>query len=187
MVLHYKTDGTTVLGFSYRKQQYLIPAVLVLRALFDCSDRQLFDAIVQGDNANTFMVERVHLMLSEYRDERLFGQNVCLAYIGRRFKIALSIPDRHGDIESGKMLLQRLFFVHLEGHEGKAKFDLLCFMVRKLYHLVSGDCQVDNADSAMNQELLLPGEPPPAHHRCVWPACVCARVCGGAGASWTRR
>ena len=59
--------------------------------LWACTDRQVFDAIVQGDNSNTFIVERVQLMLSEYREQRLYGQNVCLAHLGRRFKIVLNV------------------------------------------------------------------------------------------------
>ena len=157
LVLHYKSDGTCVVGLSHRKQQYLIPAVLLLRAFTECTDRQVYDAIVQGDNTNTFIVERVQLMLREFQDEGLYGQNACLSYLGNKFKVVLNVPDRYTDAEVGKVLLDRLIFVHLDSSDSKGKFNMLVLMMRKLYFLVSGSCTVDNADSAMNQELLLPG------------------------------
>jgi DNA-directed RNA polymerase I subunit RPA2 len=40
---------------------------------------------------------------------------------------------------------------------GQRKFDLLILMLRKLYAFVTGDILEDNADSLMNQELLVPG------------------------------
>ena len=84
----------------------------------DVTDRELFDAIVQGDTKNSFVVERVELMLkwekkkerkkkinilnsrfssplSEYRDEGLFSQNDCLRYLGRKFRIIFNLQD-HG-------------------------------------------------------------------------------------------
>ena len=40
---------------------------------------------------------------------------------------------------------------------GQQKFDLLILMLRKLYAFVTGDILEDNADSLMNQEILVPG------------------------------
>ena len=37
------------------------------------------------------------------------------------------------------------------------KFNLLVFMIRKLYALAGGKCATESADSAMNQEILLGG------------------------------
>lgn len=137
LVLHYKQDGTCVLGFSYRKTQYLIPAVLVLRALADCNDREIFDAVVQGDHSNTFLMERVELMLSEHANLHLYSREECLAYLGNRFRVVLDLPDRYSDVEAGTALLQQVFFVHLGHRELKAKFNCLIMMTQKLYALVS--------------------------------------------------
>lgn len=93
IALHYRKDGTCDLGFAYRKTQYLVPAALVLRALADYSDRQIFDAIVQGDTENTFLTERAQVMLSLFTKKSLFTQESCIAYLGNRFKIILNLPE----------------------------------------------------------------------------------------------
>lgn len=157
LVLHYRTNGTCTVGFSHRKQQYLVPAVVALRALLECSDREVFDAIVQGDNTNTFLVERVQLMLSERQGEQLYSREQCLRYLGSKFKVVMNVSADLPDDQVGLVLLERLFFVHLDADDARGKFDVLVLMIRKLYHLVAGDCTADNADSAMNQELLVPG------------------------------
>lgn len=105
IVLHYKLDGTCTVGFSYRKTQYLVPAAIVLRALVECNDRQIFNAVVQGDTGNTFLVERVELVLSEHAHLHLYSRKECLAYLGSRFRVILELPDRSGtagDMESGR-------------------------------------------------------------------------------------
>ena len=45
--------------------------------------------------------------------------------------------------------------VHLS--KNADKFNLLVFMVRKLYALAAGRCSAESADSPMNQEILLGG------------------------------
>ena len=61
--------------------------------------------------------------------------------------------------DAGQRLINEFIFVHLTGRpaEGQAKFDLLVYMVQKLYALSSGKILEDNPDSPMNQEILLPG------------------------------
>lgn len=63
LTLHHRNSGGPLISFGYRKQLYDIPAIVILRAMTECSDRQVFDAIVQSDLSNTFLTERVDLML----------------------------------------------------------------------------------------------------------------------------
>jgi len=147
-----------VLGFSLRKQQYLIPAMLLLRALSGASDREIYDAIVQGNTRNSFLVERVEILLSQYHAERLFTQHACLAHLGSKFRVVLGVPRRYSDAEAGRVLLRKVVFVHVEEEQLLAKYHVLVAMVQKLYTLAAGDCIPDNPDSQMNQELLLPGQ-----------------------------
>ena len=163
LTAHYRTDGGCVLGFSLRKQQYLVPAVLVMRALVECTDRQVFDAVVQGDRENTFVVERVKRMLAEFHGQHLYSKESCLTYLGNKFKVVLNLKTRTTDKEAGVIFLQRLMFVHIDGDgdpeaANRQKFELLILMIRKLYSLASGGCAADNADSQLNQELLVAGQ-----------------------------
>ena len=73
------------------------------------------------------------------------------------FKVVLRVPESWDDDRVGAEALSRIFMVHLDESDFQGKFDTLIVMVRKLLSLVSGECAVDNADSAMHQELLVPG------------------------------
>lgn len=162
LTLHYRSDGGCVMGFSYRKQQYLVPAVLLLRALVECNDRQVFDSIVQGDRENTFVVERVKRMLAEFHGKSLYSREQCLAKLGNLFKVVLNLKSTTTDKQAGIIFLRRLIFVHIDNglpeSDDRQKFELLTLMIRKLYALASGNCADDNADSAINQELLIAGQ-----------------------------
>eukprot|EP00040_Diaphanoeca_grandis_P032793 m.199573 g.199573 ORF g.199573 m.199573 type:complete len:1144 (-) comp32739_c0_seq2:126-3557(-) len=162
LIVHYKSDGACTVGLNYRKQQYLVPALLLLRSFIDCNDRQVFDAIVQGDVENTFVVERVKAMLSEFRGKNLYTKDACLSYLGNKFKVVLNLGKATSDREAGLIFINRLVFVHLDGDgtdaDAKQKFDLLALMIQQLYSLASGDCAEDNADSAMNHEVLVAGQ-----------------------------
>ena len=95
--LHYLTTGGATLKFVARKQEFLLPVVLVLRALsggegvssigapaseasssgssesvkwkesHGITDEELYDRIVQGDENNTFVRARAELLLQEAR------------------------------------------------------------------------------------------------------------------------
>ncbi|KAL7753220.1 hypothetical protein RI367_000995 [Sorochytrium milnesiophthora] len=153
--LHYLTDGSCMFRFAYRKQEFLIPAMLILRALVNVSDKQIFDAIVQGNSSNTFLTSRVELLLRNFKAHALYTQNDCLAYLGQHFHVLLGLPEDATDLDNGRELLRRLVLVHLENNGDK--FRLLAFMIQKLYALVAGDCCQDNPDSPQNQEILLGG------------------------------
>ncbi|KAG0732289.1 hypothetical protein G6F23_014466 [Rhizopus arrhizus] len=57
--IHYLTDGNVMFRFAWRKQEYLLPAMLVFKSLIDCSDKEIFDALCQGDTSNTFLTDRI--------------------------------------------------------------------------------------------------------------------------------
>eukprot|EP00911_Craspedida_sp_UC1_P002614 UC1_evm1s1935 len=158
VILHYLSDGTCVLGFSYRKQQYLIPAILLLRALGAVSDREIFEAIVQGDTRNSFLTERAEILLEQYAAARLYTRSECLRHLGSRFRIALGVPVSQSDEEAGLLLLRRVILIHVPAESLTDKYRVLIGMARKLYSLAAGNCIPDNPDSQMNQELLLPGQ-----------------------------
>jgi DNA-directed RNA polymerase I subunit RPA2 len=156
--LQYLSDGSCMLRFSYRKNEYLVPALLIMRALTGATDQDIMEAVVQGDWENTFVVGRVEAMLREFkRTASLYTQDACLAYLGSRFHIVLNhLPKETSFVEVGRELLRRIVLVHLEASEDKA--NLLVLMIRKLYALVAGTCAPDNPDSPMHQEVLLSGQ-----------------------------
>jgi len=165
-VLHYLSDGNVTFRFSWRKNEYLVPVVMVLKALMETNDREIFEEIVgsaksRGVN-DTFITERVELLLRTYKAYNLNGKAKTRAYLGEKFKPVLGVPDDMSDLEAGSEFLRRIVLVHLGNvdvteSQDSDKFKTLLFMIRKLYTLVSGECGTDNPDAASNQDILLPG------------------------------
>ncbi|KAG0281790.1 hypothetical protein BGZ95_010443 [Linnemannia exigua] len=153
--VHYLTDGGSMLRFAWRKQEYLVPTMLVLKALIDTSDKEIFDSVMLGDLQNTFLTDRVELMLRSFKTYNLHTREQCLAYLGDKFRVVMNFPEDYTDVEVGEGLLRKIVLVHLKNN--RDKFNLLIFMIRKVYALVAGECSPDNPDSPQHQEVLLGG------------------------------
>lgn len=153
--VHYLSDGNCILRFSWQKNEYLVPAVMVLKALLPCSDRDIFNAIIGSDVKNTFLTDRVELLLRSFKLYALHSQQSTLEYMGAKFRIVMNAPEDEADVDVGRRVLNRIVLVHLK--DAKDKFRLLIFMIRKLYSLVAGDCSPDNPDSPAHQEIMLGG------------------------------
>ncbi|QBM86798.1 DNA-directed RNA polymerase I subunit RPA2 [Metschnikowia aff. pulcherrima] len=154
-VLHYLKDGNVTFRFSWRKNEYLVPAVMILKALMETSDRDIFDGIVAADTSNSFLTDRLELLLRTYKRYNLHSKNETLAYLGDKFRIVFGATPDVSDIEVGKEVLRRIVLVHLT--DNADKFRMILFMIRKLYTLVAGDCAPDNPDATQHQEVLLGG------------------------------
>lgn len=154
--VHYLENGGVTLRFSMRKQEYMIPVVMVLKALVDATDKEIFSELVQGDFENTFLTDRVELLLRGFKTYNLWNGSQCLEYLGSKFRIAMmDLPEDMTDHQVGIELINRVLLVHLDG--AREKFRMLVFMMRKLYSLVAGESCSDNPDSPQHQEVLLPG------------------------------
>lgn len=166
-VLHYLNDGNVTFRFSWRKNEYLIPVMMIFKALVETNDREIFEGLVgpagsKGIEEKQFVTDRVELLLRTYKAYNVHGQAKTRAYLGSKFRIVLSVPDDMSDEDAGVEFLRRIVLPHLGTSENKEtndadKFRMLLFMTRKLYSLVEGECAVDNPDAVQNQEVLLPG------------------------------
>lgn len=154
-VLHYLNDGNVTFRFSWRKNEYLVPVMMILKALIETNDREIFDGIVGSDTSNSFLTDRLELLLRTYKQYNLYSRKETLAYLGDKFRVAFNGTPDKSDIEIGKEVLQRITLVHLS--DNADKFRMLLFMIRKLYTLVAGDCAPDNPDATQHQEVLLGG------------------------------
>ena len=155
LTLHYLNNGGSTMRFVIRKQEFLLPVVMVAKSLVEISDKELFDRIVQRDVGNTFMTARLELLLRDAKQHNLYTKSEYLAFLGSRFRDFLPITDRHSDEQAGAMLMERFVFVHTEDPQNK--LECLIHMIRKLFAFVQGKCTNDNADALMNHEILLPG------------------------------
>ncbi|PRT52999.1 hypothetical protein B9G98_00619 [Wickerhamiella sorbophila] len=155
-VLHYLNDGQVTFRFSWRKNEYLVPVVMVLKALGEINDRQIFDGIVGAETTNSFLTDRLELMLRSYKAYNTKTNYEALTHLGDKFRVAMQAPEDMSDYDVGRLFLDRIVLVHLPG-DNFAKQRLILFMIRKLYALVAGECAQDNPDAAQHQEILLPG------------------------------
>ncbi|XP_046846262.1 DNA-directed RNA polymerase I subunit RPA2-like [Xenia sp. Carnegie-2017] len=155
MVLHYLTDGTCSLSFSYNKEQFFMPVMLILKALYDTTDLHIYKELTKGEETNIFLKDCVATMLRQVQDKELTSRTKILKYFGERFRVKFSLPECYTDIFVAKFLIRKCICIHLESHVDK--FNLLVFMIKKLYALAMEKCAPESADSLMNQELLLGG------------------------------
>ena len=165
-VLHYLSDGNMTLRFAWRKNEYLVPVVMILKALIETNDREIYESLVGSatpqSSQDTFTSERVELLLRTYKAYDLQGRSNTRAYLGEKFRQVLGLPELMTDREAGTEFLKRIVLVHLGNvditePQDLDKYRLLIFMIHKLYCLASGDCAADNPDAVSNQEILLPG------------------------------
>ena len=165
-VLHYLKDGNITFRFSWKKNEYLIPAMMILKALVETNDREIFEQLVGQEGSegvkNTFVTERVELLLRNYKSFNLRGMTSTRAYLGEKFKPVLDVASDVSNAYAGTEFLRKIVLVHLGNvavteSQNRDKFNLLLFMIRKLYASVAGDCTPDNPDAVSNQEILLGG------------------------------
>ncbi|KAH6659944.1 RNA polymerase Rpb2 [Truncatella angustata] len=164
--LHYLNDGNITFRFSWRKAEYLVPVMMILKALVETNDREIFEGLVGSPDSkgieNTFLTDRVELLLRTYKSYGLYTKAQTRAYLGEKFRPVLGVSETLSNYEVGTEFLRKIVLVHLGNvnvseEQDSDKFRLFLLMIRKLYALVAGDCAVDNPDAVQNQEILLGG------------------------------
>eukprot|EP00271_Cylindrocystis_brebissonii_P006048 TRINITY_DN18592_c0_g1_i1.p1 TRINITY_DN18592_c0_g1~~TRINITY_DN18592_c0_g1_i1.p1 ORF type:complete len:1240 (+),score=272.61 TRINITY_DN18592_c0_g1_i1:100-3819(+) len=151
----YVQGGTAMLSFSYRKNEYFIPVAIILKALIEASDREIYEHLVASCVGSEGQQERALLLLHEAQKKKLHTRNECLAFLGQNFRAVLQLPEHRSNAFVGAKLLKECVLVHLQHPQDK--FNLLIFMLHKLFALVDGHAQEDNADALQHHDLLLPG------------------------------
>ncbi|KAJ1760031.1 hypothetical protein GGH19_005261 [Coemansia sp. RSA 1807] len=155
LTMHYLTTGNLLLRFALRKQEYMVPVSLLMRALVGATDREIFEAVIGGDAENIFVRDRVELLLRSSKDYAVYTREQALAYLGDKFRVVMYVAEDMTNAEIGQLLIDRMVMVHLD--DARDKFNMLAHMVRKLYAVVSGECQEDNPDTQQMQEVYMPG------------------------------
>ena len=112
-----------MLRFSWRKQEYMIPVMLILKALVSASDKEIFEAIIMQDYENTFLTDRVELLLRSFKTYKLYTGTQCLEFLGEKFRVVLNQREDMSDKELGIWLINKLVLVHLT--EPRDKFRML--------------------------------------------------------------
>ncbi|CAI6335247.1 unnamed protein product [Periconia digitata] len=159
--LHYLNDGNVNFRFSWRKAEYLVPTMMILNALVETNDREVFQAIVgtaqsEGLGQRQFVIDRVELLLRAYKVYGLHSRAMTRAYLGSKFRSVLQLDELTSDEDAGTYFLRKIVLPHLGADNDK--YRMLLFMIRKLYSLVEGESCEDNPDTLQHQEALLGGQ-----------------------------
>jgi DNA-directed RNA polymerase I subunit RPA2 len=123
--LHYLSNGSAMLRFSWRKQEYVIPIMLILKALVGASDKEIFEGVMMQDYENTFLTDRVELLLRSFKQYSLRTGDQCLEYLGDKFRVVLGLPEDWNNHAVGSWLIQKVVLVHLQ--DFRDKFRMLLF------------------------------------------------------------
>ncbi|KAK5168924.1 DNA-directed RNA polymerase I subunit RPA2 [Saxophila tyrrhenica] len=166
-VLHYLNDGSVMFRFSWRKAEYLVPVMMVMKALVETNDREIYESVVgpagsKGLEDKQFVTDRVELLLRSYKAYALHSRLDTRTFLGSKFRVVLGVPEDMSDEDAGTEFLRKIVLPHLGSYDitdahNADKFRMLVFMIRKLYALVEGECATDNPDAVQSQEILLPG------------------------------
>jgi DNA-directed RNA polymerase I subunit RPA2 len=117
--LHYLSNGSAMLRFTWRKQEYVIPIMLVLKALINASYKEIFEGIMMQDYQNTFLSDRVELLLRSFKNYTMHTGEQCLEYLGDKFRVVLNLPEDWTNAAQGTWLIRKMILVHLESPRDK--------------------------------------------------------------------
>jgi DNA-directed RNA polymerase I subunit RPA2 len=81
VTLHYLLDGTCVFRFHYMKGEYLVPCVLILKALKNATDKEIYYR-ANPENADSFIGDRLEGMLRDCLNKGIYTQEHALTYLG---------------------------------------------------------------------------------------------------------
>ncbi|XVF00183.1 hypothetical protein REPUB_Repub03eG0263200 [Reevesia pubescens] len=163
--LYYLHNGSARLGFWIQGREYMLPVGVVLKALIDTNDNEIYTKLtccykekndeVKGAVGTQLVGERAKIILDEVRHMALFTREQCLQHIGEHFQPVMEGMETESYSSVADAVLRNYIFVHL--NDNNDKFNLLIFMVQKLFSLIDQTSAPDNSDSLQNQEVLLPG------------------------------
>ncbi|KAL6130377.1 hypothetical protein ACLB2K_068757 [Fragaria x ananassa] len=163
--LYYLQNGSARLGVWIQGKEFLLPVGLILKALVDTPDNELYASLTccypgkfekgKGAVGTQLVGERAQIIINEVVELGFFTRGQCLENIGEHFQPLMSGLENESYSVVGDAVLKDYIFVHLDKNEDK--FNLLIFMLQKLFSLMDQTSVLDNPDSLQNQEVLLPG------------------------------
>lgn len=142
MHIHYAQDGNVYVRVFYRKSEYIIPIVPVLKCLVNVTDEELFRVLCYKED--NLLKCKIELLLRKSAD-------LSMSCIANMFREAF-IGQSYTESEIGELFLKRCIAVQLDTKQDKYNF--LIEATKKLLSLVEGKIQQDDPDNPMNHEIL---------------------------------
>jgi DNA-directed RNA polymerase I subunit RPA2 len=83
VTLMYLNSGACNLRFSMRKQEFFIPAFLLLKCFADPSDEQIYNSIIRAGEKSSFLSDRVEALIDACSHLNLYTKDQVLSYLGQ--------------------------------------------------------------------------------------------------------
>jgi DNA-directed RNA polymerase I subunit RPA2 len=99
--LHYISDGNIYLRLLYKKQEFLIPLIIILKALGDVTDRQIYTRLLNGKFGDSAKSDKVEVLIKTAKNMGYTTREQCLTYLGNSFRFLLSIGLSYSDYQAG--------------------------------------------------------------------------------------
>ena len=154
-LLHYLSNGTCCICLSFNRSTYILPLMLIIKALVNKSDIEIYKEMIFTKEDDTYFTSCIQSMLRDLQAHNFFDAQSIYKYIGEKFRHKFIYPEWYSDEECAEKFLRRHILVHLDNDEDK--FRMLCLMTRKLFDFALSKCFSDPIDSVQIGELLLPG------------------------------
>ncbi|KAL6562796.1 DNA-directed RNA polymerase I subunit RPA2 [Orobanche hederae] len=152
-------------SFREKREGYTDKAVIIRCALTETTDHEIYSSLtccynekydrVKGSVGTQLVGERAKIILDELQNLSLYTRTQCLQHIGEHFQPLMVGLEKESYPVVADAVLRDHIFVHLD--DNIDKFNLLIFMLQKLFSFVDQTSVPDNSDSLQNQEVLLPG------------------------------
>ncbi|KAL2898225.1 DNA-directed RNA polymerase I subunit 2 [Bienertia sinuspersici] len=165
--LYYLNNGSARLGFWIQGREFLLPVGIVLKALIETTDHEIYVALtcyynenyegVKGAVGTQLLGERAKIILDELHGLSLLTRRQCREHIGQCFQPVMEGLENENYLVVGDAVLNDFIFVHL-GSNNHDKFNLLIFMLQKLFSFVDQTSVPDNSDALQNHEVLQAGQ-----------------------------
>lgn len=155
-VLHFLNNGTAKMMFSHRKILSYLPVMLLLKCLMCYTDEKIFNDLMAGYEEDLYYKNCLQNMLVELHKESIHTHADCKNYLGQIFRQRYEkLPPWCTNDEVADYIMKHSILIHLDRHIDK--YNLIVFMMKKLFQVVQGRNKSESADSVMMQELLLGG------------------------------
>jgi DNA-directed RNA polymerase I subunit RPA2 len=155
-VLHFLTNGTAKFMFSHKKTLSYLPVMLLLKCLMGYTDEKIFKDLISGLEGDLYYKSCLQNMLVELHKEGIHTHIDCKNFLGQIFRSRYDkLPPWCSNEQVCDYILKNSILIHLDRLVDK--YNLVIFMMKKLFQIVQGRNKHESADSVMMQELLLGG------------------------------
>lgn len=155
-VLHFLNNGTAKMMFSHKKFLSYLPVMLLMKSLMCYTDEKIYGDLIAGFEDDLYYKSCLQSMLVELHKENIHTHYDCKNYLGQIFRQRYErLPPWSTNEQVADHILANSILVHLE--RPVDKYNLIVFMMKKLFQIVQGRSKNESADSVMMQELLLGG------------------------------